>query len=103
MSDTYSMGITELLFAAVILSGVYQIYSGKALGMSQEIYTKESLQRFARPAGTVQALLGVMAFVAVLGMNGVLEAWAMWAGLAGVLLMIIAYFVMVKKVLVKRK
>lgn len=103
MGDTYNWGITGILFAAVILSGMYQVYTGKALGMSQEIYTKESLDAFARPAGVVQVLLGIAAVVATLGMNQMLEPWTMWAGIAGVIITIIAYFVMIKKMLVKRK
>lgn len=101
--DTYNMGITVVLFVLVILSGAYQVYTGKALGMSQDIYTKESLDKFARPAGMVQILLGVMAVIAVLGINEVLNSWTIGAGIAGVIAAILVYFVMVKKILVKRK
>lgn len=103
MGDTYSLGITGILFAAVILSGMYQVYTGKALGMSQEIYTKESLDAFARPAGIVQVLFGAAAVVTALGINQILESWAIWAGIAVMAVTIIAEFLMMKKMLVKRK
>ena len=99
--------IVELvLVLMVVVEGLYQIISGRMLNYSNLIkrYTKESVDRFARPSGLVYLLVGVGIFLFAFGMDdGPFPGYVEWIGLAVMIISIIVYLLMSKMMLVKLK
>lgn len=105
MSQNTSSIIELILVAAFVIEGLYQVISGKMINYAGTLdrYTKESVDRFARPSGAAVILEGVGIFLFAFSVEGApLPGVLKWVGVVVMVISVVAYLVMMKMFLVKK-
>lgn len=87
--------------AYLIITGLITLFTGKTVGLKMDGYTKDSIEKFARPCGGITTLLGASVLVFALGLRGTLSSTFTFVGLGAIVVFCVIYIFVMKKILVK--